>query len=76
MRRSSYVQLEGLELAANGIATRASGCSASSMFANKDVDTLLAQAANAFGTRIAVSKDGQLPTCSTIYLDGKGEGRR
>jgi hypothetical protein len=55
---SSNVQLEGLELAANGVASWTAWRSSTGVFADKDVDALLTQAADAFGAGVAVSEVG------------------
>lgn len=74
--RSSNVQLEGLEFAANGVASWTPWCSAASVFADEDVNAFLAQAADAFGTCIAVPQIRELSTGSTIDLNRIGKGRR
>jgi hypothetical protein len=40
--QSSDVQLEGLELAANSVASRTPWCSAASVFADENINTFLA----------------------------------
>lgn len=55
---SSNVQLEGLELGSNGVASWACGCTTATVFADQHVDALLAQATNAFRACIAVAQYG------------------
>lgn len=55
-RISSDVQLKRLELAANSVASWTPWCSTASVFADKDVNAFLTQAADAFGARVAVSE--------------------
>lgn len=74
-KKSSDIQLERLEFAANGVATWTPWCSAASMFADEDVHAFLAQATDAFRACVAVSEIRQLTASGTVDLNRIRESR-
>lgn len=74
VKGSPDIQLEWLEFTSNCAALRTAPTT-TVLFARKDIDAILAEAAYAFGTSITGAKKGQPSTCSTVNMHMLAVGR-